>query len=268
MGQQRIEVGAAGTGCPLCSGGIPIVVDAEGTVRACGICCLYTLPDTMSCSNCAFHGGFLKYLKVILSVTFTAFVLSGCGGTSAETAVKSATESPASPAVTATAEPNGSASHPFDFGEYSRSSANSQWNVTLTDPVVDGGSALVIAENPYNEVKEGRDYVLGRINSVVNESLTSSDTGEPVSPTSVMPVFVGSDGRIYEIWNSDNSAVVLDESWTSQPDIISKPGIESSGRFAIQVPSAAIPGGQFATRNQVEGTIVYFGEPVKQGRQT
>ncbi|MCC3292138.1 hypothetical protein [Arthrobacter sp. zg-Y1110] len=132
----------------------------------------------------------------------------------------------------------------------------------MTETIVTGGSEVILAENPYNEVKEGSAYVLGRMTSVVNENLPSADAGEPSSPTSVMPVFIGSDGRIYDTWNDDNSSVVLEESWTGQSDIIAKTGIESTGRFAIQVPSAAIPGGQFATRNQVEGTVVYFGEPV------
>ena len=84
-----------------------------------------------------------------------------------------------------------------------------------------------------------------------------------MSPTSVMPVFIGSDGRIYDIWNDDNSAVVMEEDWVGQPDIIARTGIESTGRFAIQVPSDAIAGGQFATRNEVNGTVLYFGEPAK-----
>ncbi|WP_146070541.1 hypothetical protein [Arthrobacter sp. 08Y14] len=133
----------------------------------------------------------------------------------------------------------------------------------MTETVTTGGAAQILAEDSYNEVKDGWDYVLGRMTSVVNESLPIADAGEPMSPTSVMPVFIGSDGRIYDIWNDDNSAVVMEEGWVGQPDIIAKTGIASTGRFAIQVPSAAIPGGQFATRNQVNGTVLYFGEPAK-----
>ncbi|MCC3280497.1 hypothetical protein LJ754_15200 [Arthrobacter sp. zg-Y40] len=133
----------------------------------------------------------------------------------------------------------------------------------MTETVTAGGAALILAENPYNEVKDGWDYVLGRMTSVVNENLPSADAGEPMSPTaSVMPVFIGSDGRIYDIWN-DNSAAVMEDDWIGQPDIIAKQGIESTGRFAIQVPSAAIPGGQIATRNEVNGTVLYFGEPTR-----
>ncbi|KAD3455961.1 hypothetical protein GD627_14715 [Arthrobacter yangruifuii] len=85
-----------------------------------------------------------------------------------------------------------------------------------------------------------------------------------MSPTaSVVPVFIGSGGQIYDIWNDDNSAAVMEEDWIGQPDIIAKTGIESTGRFAIQVPSAAISGGQFAIRNEVNGTVLYFGEPIK-----
>ncbi len=135
--------------------------------------------------------------------------------------------------------------------------------MTVTEPVTAGGAALVLAENPHNDVKDGWDYVLGRMTSVVNENLPSADAGEPMHPTaSVVPVFIGSDGRIYDMWN-DSSAVSMEESWIGQPDIIGKTGVETTGRFAVQVPSAAIPGGQFATRNEVNGTVLYFGAPIK-----
>ncbi|MFC7861293.1 hypothetical protein ACFQ9D_09805 [Arthrobacter koreensis] len=161
------------------------------------------------------------------------------------------------------AEPDGTVDHPFGFGEYAKSAERSRWDVTLDETVVTGGAAQIIAENPYNEVKDGWDYVLGRMTSVLNENVPESDVGQPVSPSSVMPVFVGSDNRIYDIWNDDNSAVVLEEDWIGQPDIIAARGVASTGRFAIQVPSSAIPGGRFATRNAVDGTIVYFGPKVE-----
>lgn len=208
----------------------------------------------------------MKYLKIVVVAALSAIVLTGCGNTGPASVDEpfiepSASSTPSKPA--SALEADGTASQPFEFGTLATSSAKSRWDVTVTETVT-GGAALILAENPYNEVKDGWDYVLGRMTSVVNENLPSADAGEPVSPTaSVMPIFIGSDGRIYEIWNDDNSAVILEEDWIGQPDIIAKPGIESTGRFAIQVPSAAIPGGQFATHNQVDGTVLYFGEPVK-----
>jgi len=134
--------------------------------------------------------------------------------------------------------------------------------VTITETVANG-TAQVIADNPYNEVKEGWQYVLGRMTSVLNENLRGSDAGKPLSPTSVMPIFIGSDGKIYDIWNDDNSAVVLKEDWIGQPEIMAQVGVKSTGRFAIQVPSTAVPGGRFATRNEVNHEIVYFGAPAQ-----
>ena len=220
----------------------------------------------MSCSHRTFHGGSLKYLNVLVAATLSALVLAGCSDTTSTSAEKSVTDSPAASMPTtenAAPEPDGSASHPYAFGTLAPSSWKSRWDVTVTETVVTGGSELVLADYPYNEVKDGWDYVLGRMSSVVNDNLPSADAGEPVSPTSVMPVFIGSDGRIYDIWNDNNSAVVLENDWVGQSDIIAKTGIESTGRFAIQVPSTAIPGGQFATRNEVDGAVVYFGEPVQ-----
>lgn len=134
--------------------------------------------------------------------------------------------------------------------------------MTITEPVANG-TAQVIADNPYNEVKEGWQYVLGRMTSVLNENLRSSEAGTPVSVSTVMPIFIGSDGKIYDIWNDDNSAVVLKEDWIGQEEIIAQVGVKSTGRFAIQVPRTAVPGGRFAARNEVSRDIVYFGAPVQ-----
>ncbi|WP_411375737.1 hypothetical protein ACLH0K_05045 [Arthrobacter sp. MPF02] len=134
--------------------------------------------------------------------------------------------------------------------------------MTISDTTVDG-TKLVLADNPYNEIKEGWQYVVGRMTSVLNENLRATDAGKPVSPpASVMPIFIGSDGKIYDIWNDNNSAAVLAEDWIGQNDIIAQAGISSTGRFAIQVPSPAVVGGRFATRNEVSGDIVYFGAPI------
>ena len=209
----------------------------------------------------------MKYLKIVVVAALSAMVVTGCGDTgpaSADKAVIEPSASSAPSAQTSAPKQDGTASRPFAFGTLATSSAKSRWDVTVTETVTTGGAALVLAENPYNEVKDGWDYVLGRMTSVVNENLPGEDAGDPVSPTaSVMPVFIGSDGRIYDIWNDDNSAVVMEEDWIGQPEIIAKTGIETTGRFAIQVPRAAISGGQFATRNQVKGTVLYFGEPIK-----
>jgi hypothetical protein len=52
---------------------------------------------------------------------------------------------------------------------------------------------------------------------------------------------------------------VLTEAWITQPEIIGQAGATSTGLFAIQVPSTATPGGHFATRNEVKGTLTHFG---------
>ncbi|KRC61461.1 hypothetical protein ASE14_11385 [Agromyces sp. Root81] len=119
----------------------------------------------------------------------------------------------------------------------------------------------MIAENSYNPVKDGWQYVMGRMNTEMNENITDADEGRAGMPTSVQPVFVGSDGQIYDIWNDDNSPAVLTEDWIGTPTVAMKPGVKSTGRFAIQVPTVALAGGQFAVQNEVSGDIIYFGEP-------
>lgn len=218
----------------------------------------------------------MKYSGVISAVSLGAVLLAGCASPAPVESAQSTSQSSAPPTVsasptatasatptpTAPAGPDGTAAHPFNFGKLVPSGAGSRWNVTIAE-TVPNGTAQVIADNQFNEVKKGWQYVLGRMTSVLNKNLAASDTGKPASPSSVMPIFIGSDAKIYDIWNDDNSAVVLKEDWIGQDDIMAKVGVKSTGRFAIHVPSTAVPGGRFATRNEVTGEIVYFGVPLK-----
>lgn len=217
----------------------------------------------------------MKYFAMISAALLGAVLLAGCASPAPIASEQSTTGSSASQMATAeqagtsTATtpsaptgPDGTAARPYDFGELVRSGAISRWNVTLAETTT-SGTEQVLADNPYNEVKEGWQYVVGRMTSVLNENLRSSDAGKPLSPTSVMPIFIGSDGKIYDIWNDDNSAVVLNDDWVGQPEIMAQVGVKSTGRFAIQVPSKAVSGGRFATRNEVSNEIVYFGAPVQ-----
>ncbi|MEV8130726.1 hypothetical protein AB0O54_06255 [Pseudarthrobacter oxydans] len=218
----------------------------------------------------------MKYSAMISAASLGAVLLAGCASPAPVASEQSVTNSSASqtpsPAQagtstatstpSATTGPDGTAARPYDFGVLVRSATNSRWNVTLAETTTNG-TEQVLADNPYNEVKDGWQYVVGRMTSVLNENLRSSDAGKPLSPTSVMPIFIGSDGKIYDIWNDDNSAVVLQEDWIGQPEIMAQAGVKSTGRFAIQVPSKAVPGGRFATRNEVNNEIAYFGAPVQ-----
>ncbi|WP_164201767.1 hypothetical protein [[Micrococcus luteus] ATCC 49442] len=218
----------------------------------------------------------MKYSAMISAASLGAVLLAGCASpapvaseqsTTQSTSPQTASTSPAgtssaTPTPSAPSGPDGTASRPYDFGVLVRSATNSRWNVTIAETTTTG-TEQVLADNPYNEVKEGWQYVVGRMTSALNENLRSSDAGKPLSPTSVMPIFIGSDGKIYDIWNDDNSAVVLKEDWIGQPEIMAQVGVKSTGRFAIQVPSTAVPGGHFATRNEVNNEIAYFGAPVQ-----
>lgn len=218
----------------------------------------------------------MKYSATISAASLGAVLLAGCASPAPVVSEQSATQSSASPTASATqtlapsaaptpsapSGPDGTAGRPFDFGVLARSATSSRWNVTIAETTTTG-TEQVLADNPYNEVKEGWQYVVGRMTSVLNENLRAADTGKPLSPTSVMPIFIGSDGKIYDIWNDDNSAVVLKEDWIGQPEVIAQVGVKSTGRFAIHVPSTAVPGGRFATRNEVNKEILYFGAPVQ-----
>jgi hypothetical protein len=218
----------------------------------------------------------MKYSAMISAASLGAVLLAGCASPAPVASEQSTTHSsasqsastsqagtsPATPTPSAPSGPDGTAARPYDFGVIVRSATNSRWNVTIAETTTIG-TEQVLADNPYNEVKEGWQYVVGRMTSALNENLRSSDAGKPLSPTSVMPIFIGSDGKIYDIWNDDNSAVVLKDDWIGQPEIMAQVGVKSTGRFAVQVPSTAVPGGRFATRNEVNNEIAYFGAPVQ-----
>ncbi|MGN7198570.1 hypothetical protein [Arthrobacter sp. SAFR-044] len=218
----------------------------------------------------------MKYSAIISAASLGAVLLAGCASPAPVTSEQSATQTPTSqtaspsqtlsssttPTPSAPSGPDGTSGHPYEFGILARSGTNSRWNVTIAETTTNG-TEQVLADNPYNEVKEGWQYVAGRITSVLNDNLRTADAGKPLSPTSVMPIFIGSDGKIYDIWNDDNAAVVLKEDWIGQPEVIAQVGVKSTGRFAIHVPSTAVPGGRFATRNEVNKEIMYFGAPVQ-----
>lgn len=222
------------------------------------------------------RGRMVRYYGVVAAASFALVLLPGCASSTPAESEPSASQPSASPSIaisppgthsvtpspTVVAGPDGTAARPFSFGKLARAGSESRWNVTVSETVTEG-TAQVVAENPYNEVKKGWQYVLGRMTSVLNESLARADVGTQLSSASVMPIFIGSDGKIYDIWNDDNSAVVLKEDWIGQEDIIAQVGVTSTGRFAIQVPSAAVSGGRFATRNEVSREIVYFGAPLR-----
>lgn len=188
--------------------------------------------------------------------------LTGCQAVpepQAQTSAVTAAATP-TPEIVDDGEPDGTASNPYAFGTYARTTAESYWDATITEPQV-GATETVIAENADNPVNDGWQYVMGRMNTAMNENVTDSDEGRAGMPTSVQPVFVGSDGQIYDIWNDDDNTVVLTEDWIGTPAVAMKSGVKSTGRFAIQVPTVAVAGGQFAVQNEVSGDIIYFGEP-------
>lgn len=157
--------------------------------------------------------------------------------------------------------PNGTAARPYEFGAL-EASPGSTWDATITDTVVDG-TDIVISENMYNETRDGWQYVVGTMSAVMNNNVSAATEGQMVWASSeIMPVFVGADGKVYDIWNDGKSAVVLSNDWIGQPSVIARAGVETSGRFAIQVPSDAVPGGQFGILNQFANKIIYFGEPM------
>ena len=189
--------------------------------------------------------------------------LTGCRpGTElpANDAANVATVPTAAADVADEATADGTASKPYAFGTYARTTPRSYWDATITEPQADA-TDTVVAENPGNPVEDGWQYVLGRMNTEMNDNVTDADEGRPGMPTSVQPVFVGSDGQIYDIWNDDDSSASLTEDWIGTPAVAMMPGAKSTGRFAIQVPTDAVTGGRFAVRNEISGDIIYFGEP-------
>ncbi|MBM7832537.1 hypothetical protein JOE59_003242 [Agromyces cerinus] len=199
--------------------------------------------------------------RLLLMPLVLALALTGCqAGPEPQAQTPAVTAEPTpTPEIVEDRAPDGTASRPYAFGTYARTTPASYWDATITEPQADATEA-VIAENADNQVEDGWQYVAGRMTTEMNENITDADEGRPGMPTSVQPVFVGSDGQIYDIWNDDDSTVVLTEDWIGTPTVAMKPGVTSTGRFAIQVPTVAVAGGRFAVQNEVSGDLIYFGE--------
>lgn len=190
---------------------------------------------------------------------FAGLGLAGCtGGGGPVGTLESTAEPTAEPTAQAPAEADGTSANPYEFGDLALTNATSQWNVTLSEPDI-AGAVTVAGENEFNAPPAaGSEYVLGRITAIVNDNITAENTGKEASaPQSATPAFVGSDGKIYDLFSG--TFVVINEDWLSVPTIINNVGVESTGRFAIEVPIEAITGGQFAIRNAISGDIIYFG---------
>lgn len=203
------------------------------------------------------HRGIVAISSLALAV---GLALAGCTAAPQPLATLEpvASETPTSEST----EPNGTVLAPYDFGVLAPADpTGSQWDVTITEPLLDG-TAQAMSENQFNAAPAvGTQFVMGRLTAIVNENLTSENAGIPIPPQgSLQPVFIGSDGKIYDL-GTGSSFASIGESWNSIPEIINNPGVESSGRFAIEVPTSAATGGHFGIRNSVSGHINYFGGP-------
>jgi hypothetical protein len=191
-----------------------------------------------------------------------ALALTGCSGTSHEAA---GTGSPsAKPSATASATPAakapvaGTVANPLPQGTAGVTDKGSQWDVTLTTLNTDGTQA-VLAQNQFNSIAAGSQFVTGTLTATINKNLLASNTGKTVSASgSVEPVFVGGDGKIYQTFTDTSSMAAVDNDWDSVPSVIANVGVSSSGNFAIAVPSTAVAGGHFGVSNEVSDGIVYF----------
>lgn len=196
----------------------------------------------------------------VAALTLTAaLAFTGCAGSATPVAAPAS----AAPAVTPTPtptpmpRPNGTAAHPYPFGTLVVSTDGSAWDVTINH-ATSNDTATVLAANQYNSVKKGSVYVGGTMTAVLNHNLTSDEIGQDTNVSgSIEPVYVGGDGKIYTLASGD--IAVLKNGWSDAPNVIARPGVKSSGSFAIEVPKSAVRGGQFAVRNDVHDAFVYFG---------
>lgn len=162
------------------------------------------------------------------------------------------------PTPTPTPTPDGTAAHPYPQGTITLTDSGSSWDVTLTD-LNTNATDQVKAQDNYATIAAGDQYVAGTITATVNKNAQASNLGSTTSPSqSVMPVFVGGDGKIYSGTTDPSSDATLANDWINAPSIVYQVGVKSSGAFSIPVPTQAITGGHFGIENETSNHIVYF----------
>jgi hypothetical protein len=200
-------------------------------------------------------------LAPIFAVSVGAVItLAGCSEASHEAAGTGspAATSPSSPTPSKTQAAAGTVANPLPQGTAGVTDHGSQWDVTLTELNTDG-TAAVLAQNQFNTIAAGSQYVTGKITATINKNLTAANTGQQVSASgSVEPVYVGNDGKIYQSFSDSNSLAAVDGDWNQVPQVVANVGVSSTGSFAIPVPSSAVAGGHFGISNIISSAIVYF----------
>lgn len=206
----------------------------------------------------------MKSRTIVLAgalVLAASAILSGCSATDSHPVHHDNTASQSSPSTTPTPtappKPDGTLDHPYPEGTTTVTDTGSQWDVTLTKTSTDA-TKMVKDIDQYAKTPKGDQFVMGTITATVNNDMSSANAGASAAPyNSVMPVFVGGDGKIYSSSTSDYVPMFSD-AWTNQPDIIDKVGVKSTGVFAFPVPTSAISGGTFGIQNTTSSHIVYF----------
>lgn len=212
-----------------------------------------------------------RFTRAIVATSVAlSFALAGCAPSEeattsfpvdapASTMAESVATATPKPTETEEPEPNGTMANPYPFGQLVRPTADANWLTTIESITFDVALAW-----PQTTIPEGNTVVGGTMTAIVHDEADADRFGEPVSASaSLLPIFIGSDGRIYGEFRDTGNGSLIENEWRVQSDIIANPGVTVTGEFALSVPEDVVSGGQFAVQHLVSGEIVYFGPVVE-----
>ena len=183
-----------------------------------------------------------------------ATTLVGCSAGDQSTPISapsaSATAETAEPKPT---EPDGTRENPYLAGTKARLAADSVWTVGF-QAANTNAAALVIAENEFNTVVEGRSMVMSEATFDVNGD-TAQDLSDGANILwSLTFEYVTAGGVSYGSGSDDSCGVVPNDYYNIGTLYA---GAAASGNVCVQVPTAEIVGGLWSVTNN-QGDKLFF----------
>lgn len=183
-----------------------------------------------------------------------AATLMGCSPGNQSTPISTPSNSKAAEAVKpAPTEPDGTRERPYLAGTKARLAADSVWTVGF-QPANTDAAALVIAENEFNAVVEGRSMVMSEATFDVNGDTAQDLTDGANILWSLTFEYVTTGGVSYGSGADDSCGVVPNDYYNIGTLYA---GAAASGNICVQVPTAEVSGGLWSVTNN-QGDKLFF----------